>query len=133
VRLLLDTHVWIWSQESPEQLGATARRHLEDPSNKLIVSAVSFLELAQLAHKKRICLKRTLGAWSRSAVENLGAQVSVITPDIALGAYELPAPFHSDPADRILVATAIHEQLTLLTADERILAYPGVRCLSAQA
>lgn len=49
----------------------------------------------------------------------------------ALGAYELPGPFHPDPADRILVATAILDHLTLLTADERLLACPRLRCLAA--
>jgi PIN domain nuclease of toxin-antitoxin system len=131
VRILLDTHVWIWSQESPERLGPEAREVLEDPTHKLVVSAISFLELAQLAHRQRIVLQGTLGDWSRRALENLGAQVSPITPDIALAAYELPGPFHPDPADRILVATAILDHLTLLTADERILACPRLRCLAA--
>ena len=133
VKILLDTHVWIWSLECPENLGPTVRSYLEDPSHKLVVSAVSYLELAQLAYRQRIVLQQTVSDWARHAVEHLGAQVSPMTPEIALGAYELPGPFHPDPADRILVATAILEHLTLLTADERILACPRVRCLSAVA
>lgn len=123
---LLDTHVWIWSQESPERLGDVAQRTLLDPTQNLHVSAVSALEIARLVDADLIEMPGSLARWVARSIEFLGGRLIDVTSEIALGAYALPGVFHKDPADRILVATARARRLTLLTADERILAYPHV-------
>jgi PIN domain nuclease of toxin-antitoxin system len=132
VRLLLDTHVWIWSQEAPEKLGAEARRMLVDARSTNHVATVSMLELARLVAAGDILLNKPLAAWIETAVEELHAEEVAMSRENATEAYALPGEFHRDPADRILVATARRESLTLLTADDRILAYPHVRTLDAR-
>jgi PIN domain nuclease of toxin-antitoxin system len=132
VKLLLDTHVWIWSQESPEKLGKEARRLLVDGKSTNHVATVSVLELARLVAAGDIFLNRPLPAWVETAVEELHAEELAMSREIAAEAYALPGEFHRDPADRILVATARRESLTLLTADPRILSYPHVKALDAR-
>jgi PIN domain nuclease of toxin-antitoxin system len=132
VKLLLDTHVWIWSQESPEKLGPQARRMLVDARSTNHVATVSMLELARLVAAGDILLNKPLAAWIETAVEELHAEEVAMSREIATEAYALPGEFHRDPADRILVATARRESLTLLTADDRILAYPHVKTLDSR-
>ncbi len=132
MKLLLDTHVWIWSQESPEKLGKEARRLLVDGKSTNHVATVSVLELARLVAAGDIFLNRPLPAWVETAVEELHAEELAMSREIAAEAYALPGEFHRDPADRILVATARRESLTLLTADARILSYPHVKALDAR-
>ena len=131
MRLLLDTHAWIWAQESPEKFGRRARALLEDISNSVSVSAIAALEIARLIFLRRIQLAESASAWIADSVRSLGGQWLDVTPQIAAEAYELPANFHKDPVDRVLVATARVHNLTLITADELILRYPHVKTLRA--
>ena len=132
MRLLLDTHVWFWALQSPEKLGPGCRSILEEPGNEVAVATISTLELAQLISAGRIELKGTLEAWVRRGIEIMGMQSFELTHPISVLAYALPGTFHTDPADRILVATAIHHGLSLITADERILAYPHAVTVDAR-
>ncbi len=118
MRYLLDTHVWIWSQENPERLGTKTRRELANLDAERFVSPISTLEIARLVH---------IGL----SLANLHAETIGLTHEIAWDAYNLPGKFHNDPADRVLVATARIERLTLMTADDLILKYPHVKALSA--
>ena len=129
---LLDTHVWIWSQASPGNLGLEATKVLTDPREALFVSTISTLELARLSAGKRIELHPDLESWVGQSLELLLASALELTHGIAGEAYRLPGEFHRDPADRILVATARLHHLTFLTADERILAYPHVETRDAR-
>ena len=132
MKLLLDTHVWVWSQEAPERLGPTATELLLDDSNELLISPISTLEIARLIEGGRITLKGSLRHWVKKSTELLLANTVEFSHDTARKAYELTEPFHRDPADRILVATAQIEKCRLLTADERILAYPLVKTVNAE-
>lgn len=129
---LLDTHVWIWTQEQPDAIGATSRVLLETTTDELCVSAVSSLEIARLVSGNLLELQGSLDRWVRTAVDSIEARSIDIDHRIAIEAYKLPGRFHKDPADRLLVATARINGLTLVTADERILAYRGVRTLDAR-
>jgi PIN domain nuclease of toxin-antitoxin system len=131
MKILLDTHVWIWSQEKPEKLGPATRDAVGDESNGLVVSSVSSLEMARLVWGGRLSLAGRLQTWIDSALDALLADTIPLTHEIALAAYDLPGEFHRDPVDRMLVATARVHDLTLATADERILAYPHVLSLNA--
>ena len=129
---LLDTHVWIWTQEQPDALGPASRALLEATAEELCVSAVSSLEIARLVAGGLVELKGSLDRWVRSAIDSLEARSIDVDHQIAIEAYKLPGRFHKDPADRLLVATARLRDLTLVTADERILAYRSVRTLDAR-
>jgi len=132
VRILLDTHVWLWSQEVPDEFGADARKTILEENNKLFVSSISALEIARLAWGERLTLKVQLRTWIAETLNWLKAETLPVTDEVAVTAYELPGEFHRDPADRILVATAVVHQLTLMTADSRILGYPHVLTCNAR-
>ena len=132
MNLLLDTHVWFWALESPKRLGAHGRAALELPDNELFVATISTVEFGQLQASKRIEFKGTLESWVRRGTEALGLQTVELSHAIALLSYTLPGSFHKDPADRLLVATAIHGGYTILTADDRILSYPHVLSMDAR-
>jgi PIN domain nuclease of toxin-antitoxin system len=132
VKLLLDTHVLIWSQNDPVKLGPQTRRFLIAAQHENHVCTVSTLELARLAATGSIILSVTLQDWITTALQALDARTVEISHAIATEAYALPGTFHKDPADRLLVAAARCHALTLLTADERILGYPKVRSRDAR-
>ena len=132
MRYLLDTHVWLWMDELPEKLGEVCCGLLQDPGNDLLVASVSTLEIGQLMTVGKIAIRGTLDAWVRRSVAELQLASVEMTHEVAALAYALPGEFHKDPADRILVATAIRYGLTLVTADERILAYDSVMALDAR-
>jgi PIN domain nuclease of toxin-antitoxin system len=130
--LLLDTHVWVWSQNEPSKLGKKTARYLLEPGRKLYISTISTLEIARLIAAGKIVSKGDLAEWVNIALESLLAETIEISHDIAMGAYALPGDFHKDPADRILVSTARLRGLTIVTADERIFSYRHVRSLDAR-
>lgn len=121
VTYLLDTHVILWFRLRPERLGAKSLRLLSKRQSKFAISAVSALEIAQLVYKKRIELEQPVDQWFQESLRIFGCRVTPLTPEISAAAYSLSKPFHPDPADRILVATALKAKQTLLTADCRIL------------
>lgn len=131
--LLLDTHVWIWAQEKPEQLGARTRAAVESLNNGLFVSAVAALEIARLVFLRRLHLDEPASRWINDSIRALAAHTIDVTARIAAEAYELPGSFHKDPADRLIVATARLHDLTLVTADESILRYRYVKTFRASA
>jgi PIN domain nuclease of toxin-antitoxin system len=132
MNLLLDTHVWIWSQEAPERIGEQARQGLLRNDRSVFVSTISTLEIARLVAIGLIELKGPLDLWIRDSLEALQATTIEISHRIAMGAYQLPGDFHKDPADRLIVATAREHDLMLMTADRRILTYPSVESLDAE-
>ena len=133
MNLLLDTHVWIWSQESPDEMGLAARSMISDHANRLFVATVSSLEIARMAQAGILDPKGNLRDWIRRSLDALRGETVELSHEIALGAYSLPGEFHRDPADRILVATARALKLTILSADARILGYPHVASRNARA
>jgi PIN domain nuclease of toxin-antitoxin system len=125
-RLLLDTHIWIWLMNGePHRLGAATVEAIERAATtgRVYVSAISVWEVAMLDSKGRIRLSRDCGEWVREALSAPGVQLLPLSPDIAVASSRLPGTFHGDPADRILAASARLMTLTLVTRDERILAY----------
>jgi PIN domain nuclease of toxin-antitoxin system len=132
VKLLLDTHVWVWSQEDPDRLGPQTKRLLVGAEHENHVCTISTLELARLAATGAVSVSIALRDWVERALRALQARTVQVSHEIALEAYALPTPFHKDPADRLLVAASRCHQLTLLTADQRILTYAGVRSRDAR-
>ena len=129
MRVLLDTCCLIWAVSDPAKLTVRARQVLCAKDTVSFVSPISSAEIACLSEGGRIRLTRHWKTWFNENISRNGWQVADINLAIAQEAYSLPGAFHRDPADRILVATARHLQLTLLTADQKILDYPHVDTL----
>jgi PIN domain nuclease of toxin-antitoxin system len=123
VKLLLDTQVLLWAAGQPERLSAAARKLLNDPRNELLFSAASIWEIA---------IKHTLGredfrveprVLRRGLLDNGYAELP-ITSQHAVSIDGLP-PLHRDPFDRLLLAQALSEGISLLTGDAQLARYPG--------
>lgn len=121
MRLLLDTHTLVWHQEGNSRLSATADRMIADPNNQLFVSIATLWEMA---------IKRSQGKLEtdKSPVEYLelyldqGVELLGITPEHVMVIESLPL-HHRDPFDRMLIAQAALEKLTLATVDEKFNQY----------
>lgn len=124
--VLLDTHVLHWWSAEPNRVSTRARQILEE-ADELAVAAVSWYELAWLARHERIQVNLPARSW----VEGLAGQVRTIgiTPAIADAAASLPSSFPSDPADRLIYATAIEHGLKLVTKDRAITRHDKPRSL----
>lgn len=131
MRYLLDTHVLLWSQAEPERLGKKAREVLLESKSVLLFSPMSTLEISRLAVTAKITLGLALQEYIVRLVASLKLETIPFSHEVAMEAYALPGEFHTDPADRVLVASARVSSAVLLTADERIVAYPHVRTLHA--
>ncbi|HEY2460886.1 MAG TPA: type II toxin-antitoxin system VapC family toxin [Candidatus Acidoferrum sp.] len=125
MKILLDTHIWLWALQDPGRLGPRSLRELEDSSNELWLSPISTWEALTLHYKGRIELTGTVEAWVARATA--GKNEAPLTHEIALVARQLQ--MHQDPADRILVATAQVLDLTLLTADRQLLGLGNIKTL----
>ena len=122
--LLLDTNALLWMRRGDDRLGSVARREIERAwqSDDLAVSAISFWEVAMLVDKGRITLADDIFAWRREHLEQ-GVVEIPIDGEIGIRAAGLP-DFHADPADRLIVATALAGH-RLVTSDRRILGWSG--------
>ncbi len=123
--LVIDTHVWLWLEADPDRLGKPARTRIEQAARagRLWVSVLSVWEIGMLVAKDRIRLSMPVDEWVRQASATPGMQMLGLIPEIALESTRLPDPPHGDPVDRMLIASARVHNLTLVTADEKILAY----------
>jgi len=127
LRLLLDTHIWLWSLREPERLGSRVRQVLRDRTNEIWLSPVSAWEALLLDVKGRIRLHGDLSEWLARATARF--REAPLTHEIVLAAHTLPLP-HRDPADRFLAATAQVLGLTLVTADDRLLGLGEISTLA---
>jgi PIN domain nuclease of toxin-antitoxin system len=126
--ILLDTHIWVWWVSRPDQLQPRRREILEHGADRVFgVSVISCGEVAKLVEHGRLRLDRTVGLWIERALAEPGVSLLQLDPQIVVESTQLPQPFHRDPADRLLVATARVLQCPLMTEDRRIAAYPHVR------
>ncbi|MEQ1663373.1 MAG: type II toxin-antitoxin system VapC family toxin [Thiobacillus sp.] len=125
IGLVIDTHVWLWLESDPDRLGKAARTRIEASARtgSLWVSVMSVWEIGMLVAKDRIRLSMPVDEWVRQASATPGMQMLGLIPEIALESTRLPDAPHGDPVDRILIASARVHNLTLITADEKILAY----------
>ena len=120
MKLLLDTHVWLWSLAQPNRLSRRARAALARSANELWLSPISVWELMVLAERGRVKLDDEPHRWVAEALARTPAQEAVLTFEVATRSREVMLA-HPDPADRFLVATAIVYGLTLVTADDVLL------------
>jgi len=127
LKLLLDTHIWIWSLAEPKQLSRRVQRELTDQNNELWLSPVSTWEVLLLHAKGRIQFHDNARDWVARATMHM--REAPLTHEIVVAAQELPLP-HQDPADRFLAATADVLGLTLVTADQRLLGLGTIATLA---
>jgi len=122
--LLLDTHTWIWLVMG-ESLSADTVQEIEQAAQTctLLLSAISLWELGMLVAKGRLELHQPLEQWAQQALDLPGLKLAPLLPAIALNSSFLSGIFHGDPADRLIVATALHYQAKLLTRDAKMLDY----------
>ena len=120
MKLLLDTHILLWSLIDPGHLSMRVADELENPSNELWLSPISTWEIVLLAEKGRIVLDADPATWLRGVLQRIPFKEAVINHEIAIQSRILDVP-HQDPADRFLAATAIVYDLTLVTADRRLM------------
>ena len=123
MRLLLDTHVLLWTIAESRRLSSTARALIGEPDNALTFSSVSLWEIAIKSERGSDDFRIDVSSLRRSLFDNEYAELSMTGAHaVALGS--LP-PIHRDPFDRMLVAQAIAEGLTLVTSDPAVAKYPG--------
>jgi PIN domain nuclease of toxin-antitoxin system len=126
--ILLDTHAFVWFAQDPGLLGRKGRSLLAR-SPRRGLAAISCWEVGMLASCGRITLDRGTVDWLEDALAELAVELLPLTPSVAVRASELASAFHGDPADRMIVATALQWNATLITKDERIRAHFAERCV----
>lgn len=126
MKLVLDTCALVWVIAEPERLTKVAREKLLAPDSEILVSAISCAEIACGVERKRIVLDRHWKKWFRYFTELNGWTVAGVDLSVIEEAYSLPDKFQTDPADRIIVATARLNDAAVVTSDRRMLEYPHV-------
>ena len=129
MRLLLDTHIWLWSRLAPARLGKRLTRTLENNAHELWLSPLSVWESQLLAEKGRILLAPTAEEWIAVALGRMPMKEAQLTFEVALATGQVRLP-HRDPVDQLLAATARVYDLTLVTADQHLLAGTGFSVLA---
>jgi PIN domain nuclease of toxin-antitoxin system len=129
--IVLDTHVWVWWLTAPEKIPPSARRLVTQSAKEasISISSISAWEILLLAEKGRIEFSMDAQDWIIKAEALPFYRFVPVDNAIAMRSVRLPAPFHKDPADRIIVTTAIMLGATLITADRRIQRYPHVKAV----
>ncbi len=130
MKLLLDTHVWLWSQLTPGRLSHAAKAKLVSPNHELWISPISVWEVLLLAERGRVRLRPSARAWIETFFAKVPVREAALIRDVALASRDVSME-HDDPADRFLAATARVYDLTLITADERLLRGKGYQVLAA--
>jgi PIN domain nuclease of toxin-antitoxin system len=129
--IVLDTHAWVWFVSNPELLSKKAKRTIERAvvDNNVFISSISAWEVALLTSKKRLLLSMEVADWIKKSEMLPFVNFIPVDNSIAVKSVNLPQSFHIDPADRIIIATAISLGASLITKDERILKYPHVKTI----
>jgi PIN domain nuclease of toxin-antitoxin system len=123
--ILLDTHILVWWLDQHSKL-STAQLSAIQNTNTIAVSTISLWEIAKLVENNRLVFNRPVLDWINDALTYPKIQLIPLTPEIIVLSTQLPGGFHRDPADQLLVATAIHLGIPLLTKDTKILGYTHV-------
>jgi PIN domain nuclease of toxin-antitoxin system len=129
MKLLLDTHIWIWALHSPEKLGRKVQRELQRQRNELYLSPVSIWEAHHLVERKRVRIKQAFPQWLDDVMAKVPLREAPFTFAVAAAASRIELP-QSDLGDVFLAATALVYDLTLVTADSQLLDCSWLKTLS---
>jgi PIN domain nuclease of toxin-antitoxin system len=119
VKLLLDTHIWIWYLLGNDRLSANLQTAIADETIELWLSPISIWETLLLAEKGRISLEPNPFDWVKNSLRQLETIEAPLSHEIAVLSRQIELDYQ-DPGDRFLAATAVHLQLTLATVDARL-------------
>lgn len=131
MKYLLDTHTWVWWHMHPQKLSRKVKSIIAngDKYDAMLLSAISPWEFSKLLEKDRIGISCDPERWIHEALDMYKFRLVPIYPILAYRSTILPRPFHEDPCDQIIVATAREENATILSKDKRILGYSHVKSL----
>lgn len=129
--ILLDTHAWIWFVSNPELLSSHAIESIDVAVREkaVLISSISVWEVSLLVKRNRLTLTMDLNDWIARSESLPFFSFIPVDNKIAHKSVLLPPPLHDDPADRIIIASAIINDAILITKDEKIQNYPNVRSL----
>ena len=129
--ILLDTHVWVWWLSNPDKLSPLARKTIKDAAKNraIYISSISAWEVALLALKGRLTFTMDARDWIVRSEALPFFHFVPIDNAIAIQSVRLPEPFHKDPADRIIVATARTMGMPIVSSDGKILKYSHVKTI----
>jgi len=128
MKILLDTHIWLWYLLGDKRLSKEYKAGLEASDNELFLSPISIWEAHLLIERGRLPVKGSSDYWIRAAISELPINEAPLTFPVALRSRRLNFD-HADPADRFLVATAIESKLVFATADQNLRKISGVTLL----
>ncbi|MDQ3572552.1 MAG: type II toxin-antitoxin system VapC family toxin [Actinomycetota bacterium] len=126
MRLLLDTHVWLWRLLVPDRLSGAAEQAIASPESELFLSPISTWETLVLARKGRLSLSPSPAEWVLDSLRRSSPTAVLLTHGIAVRSEALEGFASEDPADRFLVATALEHDLAVVTADQAMHAFEPV-------
>ena len=129
MKFLLDTHVWLWLNLSPEKLTRSVRQQMNNPANELYLSSVSIWETSRLARDGRLKLHHPFDKWLREMLETSPVKEAPLSFAIAAEAGGIRLP-QNDFGDVILAATASILGLTLVTSDQQLIACTWLKTLA---
>jgi len=135
--ILIDTHVWIWWTNASDKLPALYLEAIQESSGGVGLSIYSCWEVAkkiekeafELPEKRTLVLDRPVDEWINAAIRLPGLALVPLTPEIILQSTQLPGGynrFNKDPADQLIIATSLVENLPLMTVDEKITPFPFI-------
>jgi len=129
--IVLDTHAWVWFLSNPELLSKKAKRYVDVAVEEkaIMISSISAWEVALLVARKRLILTLELSNWIAKSEMLPFLKFIPVDNSVAIKSVNLPQPLHRDPADRIIIATAISLGAPIVTKDEKILNYPHVQTI----
>jgi len=129
-KYLIDTNIWLWMVEDFHSLPAKIKPVVADKQNyPFYLSAISVWEVAKKVSLEKLNLSIPIRDWLKKATRSPFIEIIPLCVDISLESTILPGRFHKDPADQIIVASARHNNMILLTADEKINNYPHVNTI----
>lgn len=129
--IVLDTHAWVWFVSNPELLSRKATTAVEDSigQNRVFISSISAWEVALLVTRGRLGLTMEVAAWIARSESFPFFQFVPVNNAIAVKSVVLPGPLHADPADRVIIATALTLGAPIITKDKRLTDYPHVKTI----
>lgn len=126
LKYLLDTHIWVWLAEKSARIGPQTNRILRKQEHEIWISPISIVEVLALHQKGKVRLQNDPMDWIAHA--SLGTKEAPLTREVAVSTRQFP--FDLDPSDRILGATTLVFDLTLVTADQRLLELKNIKTLA---